>query len=67
MQMGLGEVWKPTLTKTIIYGRFFGRNTVVWCVCVLMLVLPLAGQGHAADGEAGGGDGPPTSHSGVSD
>lgn len=23
------------------------------------------GQGHAADGEAGGGDGPQTSHSGL--
>lgn len=28
---------------------------------------PLQGQGHAADGEVGGGDGPQTCHSGVND
>ena len=65
--MGLGEVWKPTSTKTIIYGSFFAECVFLVCVCVLMLLFPLAGQGHAADGEAGGGDGPQTSHSGVSD
>lgn len=32
--------------------------------CVFCL---LTGQGHAADGEVGGGDGPQTCHGGVSD
>ena len=40
---------------------------VCTCMCVCVCVcLCIPGQGHSADGEVGGGDGPQTSHGGVS-
>lgn len=51
---------KCTVPIYCVYLNFTGQFKVKLCAHVI-----LSGQGHAADGEAGGGDGPQTSHSGL--